>query len=199
MEQNDHSQQLPAGVLEKDATRVRDSGSRMSPAADKKYIWIFIAILIAAIAFRGYYFYLTLNQPLWFDEANYMSAAKGYAGIMPYSLESTRLPGFPAVMSLFFITGLSNETFMRFMALFLPSIFIIILVYLVLKEMYPDRRIALIGMALMAVLWENVFYSNRFMTENWSLMFQLAAFYIFFKFVHSRTIKIRFFHTIFDI
>jgi hypothetical protein len=47
--------------------------------------------------------------------------------------------------------------------------------------MYPDKRIALISVSIMAVLWEHLFYSNRFHTENFALIFELLAFYIIYK------------------
>ena len=147
------------------------------------YNLTFVGILILAFSIRLYYFILTKNQPLWWDEAEYMSGAKSYAGLVDYhyNIGGGRLPGLPMLMSLFFMTGLSNEVFMRFFALFIPAIILILLTYFTVKEMYSDRRIALISMAIMAVLWENLFYSNRFQTENISLIFQLAAFAILFK------------------
>ena len=143
--------------------------------------WIFVLIFSLAIAIRLYYYFLTINQPLWFDEAEYMAAAKGFAGIMHYQLSSIRFPGFSLVMSLFFIFGIANEAIMRFFGLLIPSLLVIFLTYLCTKEMYSDNRIALVSMAIMAVLWEHLFYSNRFQTENFALIFQLIAFYILFR------------------
>jgi len=47
--------------------------------------------------------------------------------------------------------------------------------------MYPDKRIALISVSIMAVLWEHLFYSNRFHTENFALIFELLAFIVLFR------------------
>lgn len=140
-----------------------------------------IGVLILVFAVRLYYFFITSNQPVWWDESEYMSAAKGYAGIIDVHLSGMRLPGFPLLMSSFFILGITSEPVIRFIALFIPSMIVIFLVYLCVKEMYPDRRIALLSMAIMAFLWEHLFYSNRFHTENFALIFQLFAIYILFR------------------
>jgi len=148
------------------------------------YNLTFVGIILFAIVIRLYYFTLTMNQPLWWDEAEYMSAAKGYAGILDYKIGGIRLPGYPLLMSLFFIFGLSNEVFMRFIALFIPSIIVLILTYVMINEMYSDKRIALISTMIFAVLWEHLFYSNRFHTENFALIFEfLAIFVLFFCYI----------------
>jgi hypothetical protein len=41
-------------------------------SARKSATFIFIALIIFAGALRLYYFYLTKDQPLWWDEAEYM-------------------------------------------------------------------------------------------------------------------------------
>ncbi|MFH1711037.1 MAG: glycosyltransferase family 39 protein [Nanoarchaeota archaeon] len=142
---------------------------------------ILVVIIIFAVILRLYYFSLTAHQPLWWDESEYLSAAKNYAGIAPYELSSQRLPGYPLLVSLFFKIGISNEVLLRFLLNFLPSLIVIFLVYLCIKEMYPDKRLALISMLLLVVLWEHLFYSNRFQTENLALLFQFLAIFVLFK------------------
>jgi len=141
----------------------------------------FVLALVLAFFIRLYYFSITKTQPLWWDEASYMSAAKVYAGLEGYATEGIRLPGFAYTMALFFITGLTYEPFMRFVGLFIPALIVIALTYFVLSEMYKDKRIAIVGMLITAVLWEHVFYSNRFHTENFALLFQYLAIWVFFK------------------
>lgn len=143
---------------------------------------IFILIIIFAFFLRLHYFLLTKNQPLWWDEAEYMAAAKGYAGLVDFKLGSIRLPGFPLVASLFFRLGIKNEVFLRFFLNFIPSLIVLLLIYLCIEEMYEDKRIALISLLIASVLWEHLFYSNRFHTENWGLIFELFAILIFFKY-----------------
>jgi len=95
-----------------------------------------IIIMIFAFIIRFYYFSVTINQPLWWDEAEYMSAAKSYAGIVDYQLSSQRLPGFPWFVSLFYRVGINSEMFLRFLINFIPSMLVILLVYLTVNEMY---------------------------------------------------------------
>jgi len=146
-----------------------------------KYNIYLIAILLFAFLIRLYYFWLTKNQPLWWDEAEYMAYAKTLAGKANYTLGEQRLPGFPLFVSIFYILGITNEPLIKFFVVFIPSILVIFLIYLTIKEMYRDKRIALISTAIIAVLWEHLFYSNRFHTENPALIFELLAIYILFK------------------
>lgn len=145
------------------------------------YNLTFLGIMVFAFLIRFYYFFLTKNQTLWWDEAGYMAAAKSYAGIGNYQLEAIRLPGFPLLISLFFIIGVTSEPIIRFAALFIPSIVLILLTYFLIAEMYPDKRVALISTAIISVLWEHLFYSNRFHTENFALIFEFLAILILFK------------------
>ncbi|HRZ85767.1 MAG TPA: hypothetical protein P5277_03215 [Candidatus Paceibacterota bacterium] len=139
------------------------------------------ALFLFIVIVRLYYFFITVNQPLWWDEAEYMSAAKGFAGILDYKIGLMRLPTFSLLMSTFFITGLSNEIFMRFIALFIPSIIVLFLFYFVLREMYYDKRIAFISTLILSLLWEHLFFSNRFHTENFSLIFEFLVFFVLFR------------------
>ncbi|MFA5992259.1 MAG: glycosyltransferase family 39 protein [Candidatus Pacearchaeota archaeon] len=147
----------------------------------KKENLILLAVVIIAFLIRIYYFTITSSQPLWWDEAEYMSAAKGFAGIVHYHLDAIRSPGFPLFASIFFIIGISNEVALRFLILLIPSLILIVLTYFTIKEMYPDKRIAIISTLIIAVLWENLFYSNRFHTENLALIFELLAIFILVK------------------
>jgi len=62
----------------------------------------FIGVILFAIIVRFYYFWITKNQPLWWDEAEYMSTAKSFAGLInfDYSFALNRFPGFPFLVSL---------------------------------------------------------------------------------------------------
>lgn len=140
-----------------------------------------IAVLIFAFIIRLYYFSITKNQPLWWDESEYMAGAKGYAGIINYKLSALRTPGLSILASLFFRLGITSEPVIRFLVAFIPAILVLLLLYMCLKEMYPDRKIALISVAILSVLWEHLFYSNRFHTENLSLIFQFLAIFVLFR------------------
>jgi hypothetical protein len=145
------------------------------------YNFVILGIIIFAFLIRVYYFWITKNQPLWWDEAEYMSAAKSYAGVVHFEMSPGRLPGFPIVASLFFMLGVTNELILRFFLTFIPSLIVILLTYFVIREMYPDKKITLISTAIVSVLWEHLFYSDRFHTENFSLIFEFFAIIIAYK------------------
>lgn len=145
------------------------------------YNLIFIIILILTIGMRFYYFQLTIDQPVWWDEGEYLSAAKGFAGVFEFQIGPQRNVLFPILVSLFYRAGIDNEAALRFFLLFIPSIIAILLFYFCIKEMYNDKRIALICLVLASVLWEHLFFSNRFQTDNFGLIFGILSTYIIFK------------------
>lgn len=147
------------------------------------YNLVLIVVLIFVLIIRLHYFSLTMHQPLWWDEAEYMSTAKGFAGIIdfPYHFALNRFPGFQLTASLFYIFGITSEPVLRFFLAFIPSLIVLFLLYSIMREMYPDKKIAIISLVVFSVLWEHVFYSNRFHTENWSLIFSFLAILILFK------------------
>jgi hypothetical protein len=161
--------------------RVEEKKDKIVNWLKNPYNLAFLALIIFLFAIRLYYFILTKNQPIWWDEGEYVSAAKSYAGIIDYKLQGIRLPAFPLLVSVFFMIGIKSEPLLRFLVLFIPAIASILLLYLCVKEMYPDKRIALISTAIFVVLWEHLFFSNRFHTENLALIFQFLAIWIFFK------------------
>lgn len=149
---------------------------------DKNNILI-LGVFISVIIIRFYYFWITKSQPLWWDEAEYMSVAKDFAGIMdfPYHFALNRFPGFSLLASVFYMIGINNEIILRFFLAFIPSLIVIFLIYLIMKEMYSDKKIAIISVAILTLLWEHVFYSNRFHTENFSLIFGFLAIFVLFR------------------
>lgn len=143
--------------------------------------FIFLAFFILIIGIRLYYFLLTKNQPLWWDESQYMSGAKSIAGLVEYDLGGPRTPLLSMVMSIFFFLNITSEPVMRFIALLIPALIVIALTYFCIREMYDDKRIALISILIIGILWEHIFYSNRFHTENFSLIFLFLAVLVLFR------------------
>lgn len=152
---------------------------------NNRYFIIFVALIIIATGIRLYYFSITANQPLWWDESSYMAVAKTYAGMGFEDLAGQRLPGYPLFISQFYNLGIHDEAAIRFIGCFLPSILMLILLYIAISLMYKDERIALISTAIMAVLWESLFYSNRFQTENLGLIFQFISIGFAFMFMKA--------------
>ncbi len=170
-----------------DEKKAEEAGMIPNPLRKKVSSWIedhetliFMSLLIFAIVLRFYYFWITKSQPLWWDESEYMSGAKALAGLVNYDLGGIRSPLFPAMMSIFFFLHIGNEAIIRFFGLFIPSILVIVLTYFMIREMYNDKRVAIISTLIMTVLWEHLFYSNRFHTENMALIFEFLAIFILF-------------------
>src|SRR3989344_960618 len=107
---------------------------------------ILIAILLLTIAIRLYFYTTASGQTLWWDEAEYMSTAKKWAFDVPYELNPQRPPLFQFLSALAFIIGL-GENFIRLAFVILPSILLVLAIYLLGKEMFNDK-IGLIAAAL---------------------------------------------------
>ena len=138
-----------------------------------------LAILIFAFILRLYYFLLTQDQALWWDEAEYMAYAKKIVFGTPYDISPKRVVLFPFLISLIFRVGLSEQS-VRFFLVLVPSVLVVFFTYLLAKEMYSEK-IALLTAFLTAVLWIHLFYSARVMNDEMSFLFGLLAFYFFWK------------------
>jgi 4-amino-4-deoxy-L-arabinose transferase-like glycosyltransferase len=139
----------------------------------KLNIIFLIAILVLAFGIRLYYFDMTQAQALWWDEAEYMSAAKHWAFGVPYEINPQRPPLFMFLSSLVFQAGL-GELFIKFVFVLLPSVILVYLIYLLGKEMY-DEKIGLIAAFLGAISWTFIFWSLRAQPDSLSVVFQVAS------------------------
>jgi len=139
------------------------------------------AILAFGIILRLYYFFMTRDQPLWWDEADYMAYAKNLAGIDNFwSISAQHESIYPYIAALFFKFSISEPVIRFFLAL-LPSLIVLFLTYKICMTVYADKRIALISTFLMAVFWEFLFNSMRFQIENLAMVFAFLSIYVFFK------------------
>lgn len=144
-----------------------------------RYNLIFLMILIFAFAVRLYYFNLTINQPLWWDESDYMAYAKTLAGYSSHwTVTGAHSSIFPYFVAFFFKLGFS-EAVVKFFLEIMPSILLVFLTYKISVLMYNDKRIALISSFLMATLGEMLFNSMRFHLESPALLFGFLAIYVF--------------------
>jgi len=139
-----------------------------------------VGILILAIIIRIYYFIFTKGQTLWWDEAEYMSAAKLWAFDVPYDLNPQRPPLFQFLSALSFMIGL-GEQFIKFTWVLLPSVFLVFVIYLLGKEMY-NKRIGLIAAFLSAVSWTFIFWTARIQPDFLSMSFSVLGFLFMWKY-----------------
>src|SRR3989338_8017051 len=146
-----------------------------------KHNLAFVLILLFAIGIRLYYFDITKDQAIWWDESDYLAYAKNLAGYHSNWIITTQHNSlYPYLAALFFQLNLS-EVIVKFFLQFIPSILSVVLVYFICKEMYEDKRIALIASFLMAVLWEHLFNTVRFHIDILALFTGLLAIYVFWK------------------
>src|SRR3989344_4798679 len=124
---------------------------------------IFLGILLLAIIVRLYFFIDTLNQPVWYDEADYLSTAKHWATGVNYAINPQRPVLLPFLESIFFNLG-GGESLIRFFLVLLPSIGIVILTYVLGKKLY-NKNVALIASFIMGVFWTLLFNTVRIHVE----------------------------------
>lgn len=139
----------------------------------------FLGVMIFAIVIRLYYFFMTNQQTLWWDEAEYMSISKNLAFNTPYDISPQRLILFPALASLIFKLGL-GELAVRFILVLLPSILVVYVTYLFVKEMY-NAKIAALTALITSVCWIHLFYSMRVQNDEIGFLFGLLAMFFFWK------------------
>ena len=141
----------------------------------------FLVIFIVAIAVRIYHFMLTKDQPMWWDEADYMAYSKTLAGFTSHwAITGGHVSIFPYVVALFFKIGLSDVA-VRFFLELIPSIAILLIVYKTCLLMYQDKRVAIVCLVVISVLWEFVFNTFRFHVDNPALLFAFLAIYVFWQ------------------
>ena len=151
-----------------------------------KYDLAFIGVFIFAVAARLYFFYITQDQALWWDSAEYVNMAKDFAGT--YNAEWW--PGRPILMSLLW-AGMLKLGFDEISLKFIVTIFSIVGIlfsYLVIKEMY-DKKTAVITAFLLSAFWMHLFYSARMLVDVPSLTMWTIILYFFWRAVHTKEWK----------
>lgn len=142
---------------------------------------VFLGIFVLAIIIRIYYFSLTSNQPLWWDEADYLAYAKNLAGLeSDWIVTAQHNSLYPFIIAGLFLLGLGEAT-IKFLLQIIPSMLSVALVYFISNEMYKDKRIGLIASFVMAVLWTILFNSMRFHVDIPGMFFGLLAIYVFWR------------------
>ena len=141
----------------------------------------FLGILALAVIIRLYYFSITKSQPLWWDEADYLAYAKNLAGLgVSWIVTQQHNSLFTYIVAGFFKIGFGEAT-IKLLLEVVPSIASVVLVYLICKEMYKDKRIGLVASFLLAVFWDYLFNTTRFHVDVPALFFGLLTIYVFWK------------------
>lgn len=140
----------------------------------------FLAILITAFILRVWIFFITKDQAMWFDTAEYLSTAKYWAGIGEMSDIWYYRRGFfwPLFGAFFFKVGL-GETAIRFMTV-LFSTGIVAVSYFLIKNMF-NKKYALFASIGLTFSWVFLFFTGRPMTSIPATFFLLLSLLFFWK------------------
>jgi len=164
-----------------------DLEKRKNKLKNKLFSWVkdnydkvLIILLIVAFVIRILIFLKTANQPLWWDEGDYLSAAKKWGlGLNIRDMWYYRR-GFlwPAVSAIFFTLGL-GEIGLRFFTVLL-STGLVALSYFIIAKMF-DKKTALLVSIGMAFSWISLFCTSRILTEIPATILLLLSLLFFWK------------------
>ncbi len=175
--------------------KVEERKNKLLEFIKKNYL--LIGILLFALIIRLYYFFITSDQCLWWDELCYGILAKN---LVMHHWDNVRIilgetnirPMFLPILWSFLMRLDLSEVASKFILEIIPSFFVVLFTYLVGKTLY-NKRIGLIASFIMAVSWITIFYSVRFITHIPGLFFSLASIYLFFKAIETDKINFKYF------
>ncbi len=150
------------------------------------YNLTFLFILVFAFAIRLYFFILTKNQPLWWDEAEYMNMAKAWAFGLDYQFLPIRAILFSLMSALFFKIINNGDTVLMLLRIFmfLLSIACVIGIYYLGKEVY-NKRVGLLSCFFMSVFCLNLFFTYRLLVDICSLRFFRFSQFLCYKYFYT--------------
>ncbi len=151
----------------------------------KKESRLFVILILFAIIIRLVYFFMTLDQPLWWDEAEYLSMAKAWAfENFDYGFLAVRpiLLSFIAAIFLKITSSIGPaEVLLRFLMVVL-SVLSVVGTYYLGKEII-NKKVGLISALFMCVFYLNLFFSYRLLVDLPSLTFFIFAALFFYKYL----------------
>ncbi|MDP2925978.1 MAG: glycosyltransferase family 39 protein [Nanoarchaeota archaeon] len=144
------------------------------------YDRVFLLVLIAAFFIRLWIFYGTIDQPLWYDGASYMGAARKWGlGLQISDIWYYRRGFlFPLLGALIFKLGL-GETGMRFLILLL-STGIVGISYFIIKDMFDKEKALMVTIGL-TFSWVILFFTGRILTDIPAAFLVLTSLFFFYK------------------
>jgi len=144
--------------------------------------WLLFVVLAFAIIVRLYYFFKVGEQPIWWDEGDYLALAKIWALdlVKPDWYEhfvGLRPLLYPFVLTAFFKIGL-GEMAIRFFTLLLPALGAVYLTYLLGKSMY-NQYVGFAAALMTSAFWTLLFYTYRILTDLPSVFLGILSVYVF--------------------
>jgi len=143
--------------------------------------WIFLGIILFAIGVRIYYFILTYNQPLWYDESVYLLMSQDFRGLIDYSFPAVR----PVLFSLIMVPFLGMGELVPRLFMLLISIFSVIGIYYLGKETC-NKTAGLIGAFLFSTFYIGLFYTYRLLVDLPSMAFFIFSALFFYKYAREK-------------
>jgi len=144
---------------------------------------IFLALIVLAFALRLYYFFLTKDQPLWWDEAEYMLKAKALAFGTPETGWYRRRPVLlPFLAAGLFKVGI-GETAIRLLWIALSTA-TLWFVYGIGARLF-NKHVGLYAVALGAAFYLDLFYSMRLLVDVPQVFFVALAAFLFVRAVYD--------------
>jgi len=164
--------------------------------------WAITTIIVFALLLRLWYFYITYGQAAWFDSSEALSWGKLWANQLngnPYEINPQRPPFFFWLIAGVFASGLPGpgigEEIIILLFVLLPSVILVLTVYLLGKEMFNasghGKTVGLIAAAFAAVGWSWVFWSNRVEPDFLSMTFQVLAVLFMWKYWKSSNQEVK--------
>src|SRR3989344_7401240 len=164
---------------------IEERKSRIKSWLTEKHNLIFCIILLLALAIRFIFFFQTYNQPVWWDEGEYLAMAKSFASNIPFNFNAQRGPLFSLVVAALFIAD-ASEPIIRLLAVVLPSLLVVLVAYLLGSSLY-SKKTGLIFAFINAFFWVNLFNTTRIHTDMLALLFAILSLYIFWRYYMVET------------
>lgn len=139
---------------------------------------IFLIILGIGIFIRLYYLFITYNQPLWWDEAEYLLMAKYFAGQGKFLGLLASRPLLLSLIAAFFMKiGLNYEIIYRFIEFGISSLGLVF-IYLTAKKLF-NKEVGIASTLLLSVFYLHLFYTSRILLDSISPTFWVISIYFF--------------------
>lgn len=145
----------------------------------KENNWLILLVFLLLIGIKIYYLTLTYNQPVWWDEADYMNQGKAWAfGSPAWEMDIVRPVFFPFILGILFKIGI-KELGIRIIE-FLFSIAAIIFLYKLGKEMY-NKYIGVSAALILGIFGSFTFFTYRILVDIPLVSLWLISTYFFWK------------------
>jgi 4-amino-4-deoxy-L-arabinose transferase-like glycosyltransferase len=156
---------------------------------DLKKIWKhpLVWIVLFGLAIRLYYFIITYNQPLWWDEAVYMIMARHWTAGLFYDFTPARPILFSLIISLFNFVSTSELLPRLFILIF--SLSAIVGMYYLARCLTDSKRAGLLSAFLTSIFYIHIFYTSRLLVDTLSFTFFIWSAFFFFKYYKKNNPK----------